>query len=499
MKVLFSIVALLLVLASIGVGLSMPAALSDVPVIYWVTDPNPARTQQAAGFHDWLVKHGHVTVDGRPIVQLRLDFSNSDNTKKVIQGVSGVGSELFDQSSTTLHFSQAVGIVADVTDRARELGFDTSRTYASIVPDLTVNGRQYAFPCNVSVGMYFANRATFEKYGVQTPPARWDTTTFERIGRQLVDAANPPGRRRTVFMADDVRTIDLYRSLGLSLYNETLSRCTIDDPRYVQALRLKYKWMYEDRLIPSLAERAGFDAASGFGGPRLQLFSTGNYAMVTGGRWLLIQLRKFDALDMSIAEPPHFAGGMPNTTFYTRCAAVYAGAKHRELAELFLAYLASEQYNLQVVRDADALPPNPIYADSEAFRNPPDYPNEHGLHQPFHDAAMQIAIAVPACPFVLKSIDARHVQEAEDAFMNDRLTAEQAAAQAGARINAEIQRTLREQPGLQADYQRRLALQEKIDSLRAQGRPVPAEWIDNPFHRKWYAFNGWLAGEQAIR
>lgn len=529
----------------------MPETGSELPVIYWVTDPNPARHEQSAFFHHWQIKNGHgqaitlstageverfqarrwtdrlitamreqnpdgvkvwdeslepIPVDGAalpievfvPAVELRLDFSNSDNTKKVIQGVSGVGSAIFDQTSNTLHFGQAVGILADVTDKAKELGFDVSTTYPEIVPDLTVDGRQYAYPCNVSVGQYFVNKATFARYGLPTPPRHWDTETYERIGKQLVDAANEAGERRTVFFADDISTIHMHRSKGLSSFNETLTRCTINDRRYVEALKLKHKWMYEDHLIPTLAERAGFDVEAGFGGPRLQLFSRGNYAMIGGGRWLLIQLRKFGAMDLSVSGFPRFRGGMPNTTFYTRCAAVYRGTKQAyggdtfDEAVLFLAYLASEDYNLQIVRDADALPPNPKYADSEAFRNPADYPNEHGVHQPWHDAALHLAIAQPASPYVIKAVSQRHLREAEDAFMNDRMSAERAAAQAAERINAEIQRTLDEQPNLREGYDRRLERQAKIDALRAANKPVPVEWIDNPFHRKWYAHNGWL-------
>lgn len=492
MKHLFAVLFALMIIASVVMWLFQPALQSDVPVIYWVTDPNPARHEQAAGFHDWLINHGHVTEDGKPFVELRLDFGNTQNEKKVIQGVSGVGSDIFDQDSNTLHFGQATGMIADVTERAIELGYDPSKTYPAIVPDLMVDGRQYAFPCIVSVGLYFANKDTFDAYGVEVPPARWDFDTFERIGKQLVTAANKPDERRTVFLADDVRTIDLYRSMGLSSLNETLTRCTFDDPRYVAVLKLKYKWMYEDHLIPSLAERESFDAGAGFGGPRLQLFGKGNYAMIMGGRWLLIQLRRFGAMNLSISEYPYMPGGMPNTTFYTRCAAVYVKSEHRDKAELFQAYLASEEYNRQIVRDADALPPIPRFAETEAFRNPPEYPNEHGVHQPFHEAAKNIAIPVPASPFILKADASRHQKDAEEAFLNDLLSAEQAAAQAAGRINNEIQRAIAESPDLRAKYDRLMAIQQKIDQYRSEDKPVPVEWISNPFHRKWYAHKGWL-------
>jgi len=95
------------------------------------------------------------------------------------------------------------------------------------------------------------------------------------------------------------------------------------------------------------------------------------------GRYGLIQLREFSlerrkdnrpALQLAVSEPPH--GGFPNTSTGTRAAAVYKGGKHRDLAKYFLAYLASEDYNMNIVRDADALPPNPAVTKSEAYLRP---------------------------------------------------------------------------------------------------------------------------------
>ena len=59
-----------LVLAGAGAAtlLTEPDMRSDVPVIYWATDPNPARVQQVVDFHDWLVENGHTTPDGKPSV-----------------------------------------------------------------------------------------------------------------------------------------------------------------------------------------------------------------------------------------------------------------------------------------------------------------------------------------------------------------------------------------------------------------------------------------------
>ncbi|MDX1683164.1 MAG: hypothetical protein R3336_08590, partial [Phycisphaeraceae bacterium] len=81
MKYLFAVIALLLVVASVIVAWSMPSAQTEIPVIYWVTDPNPARVEQAGGFDKWLIENGHVTEDGKPVVQLRIETGNRTNQK----------------------------------------------------------------------------------------------------------------------------------------------------------------------------------------------------------------------------------------------------------------------------------------------------------------------------------------------------------------------------------------------------------------------------------
>lgn len=549
MKYVFAAVAAVLILSSLLLHASFPDVRSDVPVIYWVTDNNPARQQQVALFHQWLIRNDHaeaVTVstpedlrklqsrhftpavieamravdedakkvwgpDGAPlevaeadlplrvripIAELRTDNANRDITKQVIQGVSGVGGDIVDTTGLNLPYMHALGIATNVTQWGQELGFDPSQTFPAIVPDITIEdyaeggpAQQYAFPCNVWVSMYWVNKDTFEKLGVPVPPRRWTIEEFESLGKQFVAAANPPGQRQTVFFSMSVDKEELQRSMGLSLFNETLTRPQADDPRFARSLALIYKWTYEDHLLPSAAERASFDTQSGYGGPVLQLFNQGKLGMFRMGRYALIQLRRFGNLNLTAVEPPH--GGFPTTMTGTRCAMVYVGGEP-ELAKYFLSYLASESYNMQIVRDADALPPNPKYTLVEEFTRPPDYPNEWGVHELFSNAAQDIAIGSVQSPFVLASQVSRFTTDAEQAVMAGRLTPEAAAEEAQQSILREIERTLAEEPGLRPMYDRLVTQQQEIDRLRAEGKKVPVRLIANPFYRRYYAAQGWL-------
>ena len=84
MKTLFASLFVIMVIASVGTVLTLPDAQTDVPVIYWVTAPNPARIEQIELFHEWLVHNGHTTEDAKPCVELRLDTATTVNVVPLI-------------------------------------------------------------------------------------------------------------------------------------------------------------------------------------------------------------------------------------------------------------------------------------------------------------------------------------------------------------------------------------------------------------------------------
>ena len=539
MKYIFSVCEVILLLAGMAIHLTAPEVQNEVPVIYWVIDPAPARGEQIALFHRWLMKKGYgeeltlrtmqdldafrrrnwspalieaitkgnadgpkvwdegVTERDLPIavrvpaVEMRLDAASNDLNKKLVQGVSGVAGDVIEAYSggKQMQYLAAAGMLADVTESARRLGFGPDQTYPALAPALFVDGRQYAFPRNPAQVMYWVNKETFEKAGQPLPPSRWTIEEFEKRGKAFVDAANKPGQQQMVFFADRACKIELRRSMGLSMFNETLTRCTLDDPRNARAMELIHKWTYTDHILPSAADKASFETEGGWGGASFQLFKSGRYALFASGRWALMLFRKFGAMQLAVVEPPH--AGLPNTILSGGQSTVYRASPHREYAELFLAFMASEDYNMQIVRDGDGLPPNPKYTDNELFRRPPDHPNEWGCHEAYVNAAKDIAIVQSFSPFVLPVTVERYDTMAEEEVMNDRATPQDAANRCAERVNEEIQRTLRESSGLRKRYEELAGLQKKIDQRRSRGEKVPIDWIRNPFYQTYYLKMGW--------
>lgn len=501
MKYLFVILFVLLLIASGVTALMMPEQQTGKPILYWVTDANPARFKQIELFEHWMVKNGHTAPDGTSAVELRLDTANADPTKMTIQTVSGVAGDIMDvRGGGDMRFFRSMGVLADLTDSAKAMGFDPGMTYAAAAGEITVDGRQYAFPCNVSTHGYWINKDVFAKAGVESPPYRWTIEEFESIGKELCEKANAGLSRRQVFFCSQVEFQTFARSLGLDRYNETMTRCILDDERFADVLGKVYQWTYVDNIMPTPEDSDAFAAQqSGYGGGWFQLFNRGNFAMLYSGRFALIQVRKFDEmrktrgdtpLNLAVVEPPH--GGFPNTNILARSASVYMGSPQPEYAKLFLKFLVSEEYNMQIIRDGDSLPPIPKYTQTEAFRHPPDFPSEWEIHEPFARMAEEIAIENSYSPFIADRTFVRIQNEVLALLMAHRLNARAAAATLADKVNAEIQRSVLENPALKEKYEQMVERQTQIESLRAEGKPVPIELISNPFYRAYYAHNGWL-------
>lgn len=486
MKRLFTFLLLGLVAASVFTWWFRPFGHGEIPSLYWVTTNSPIREYQLRSFQEWLAKNGYDPID------LRIDTSNNDPSKKLIQGISGVGGDLFDNYANQTFLMQSTGILADLTEPAQRHGFGPGSTFEAVRENFMIDGRQWGYPMSTSVALLLVNAAAFEAAGMGVPPRTWDMETFEQWGKRYVEARNVPGERRRYFFASDVERYEIFRSTGLSMYNETLTACCLNDPRYIKVLKKLYQWTHVDHLLPGKAEESTF-AVEGSGlGITTALFARGNYAMVNLGRFALVRLRNYEPQSYSASFFPHFS--YPNSRVAGGTVGLYTNSGSKEQAYRFFEYLASDAHNQMIVDFGDALPVNPKFLRTESFLRPLKYPNEWGVHEVYAEAMETYAIARSRSPFLLPEIGRRLERDLYNVFMAGRMTAEETAAEVEKRLNAEIERSLRERPSLRVEYERRLKLQEQIDKLKAAGKPIPEDLIYNPFHRKYYRDMGIVEG-----
>lgn len=500
MKYLFVICALVFIFTSLATRMSYPDTGDGPAILYWVTDPSPARDAHTQGFEAWQIEHGHIDAQGQPLARAVVDPNNGTQDKIMIQGVAGVASDVIDTRwGRQLRLFQAVGILKDTTEIAKRRGFSPADTWAAIEPEITIDGRQYMYPCNVAVRLMWVNRAVFEDLSIPVPTGDWTFDEFEKTGLEFLKQAERVKPGQVVFFCDDLPLEVMYRSLGVSIYNETLTACDLNDPRYIEAVERRYRWIYQLHLLPSPDDKASASAEGSWGGISSQFFREQRLGLLYSGRYMLIQLREFsrqgqsEPMALDVVEPPH--GGFRNTRTTVRGAGIYTGGKHIEHAERFVEYLASERYNQMIIDDGDALPPNPAFVESESFLRPSDWPNEWGTHEKFVEAMHETAIAGVYSEFILSTeaerISDRFVQE----FENNRIDMPEGARQTARLIDARIARNLQENPSLGPLFAQRVALQERIDALLQVGEPVPGNWVKNPFYSRYYAARGMLTDD----
>lgn len=463
-------------------------------VIHWITGINASRLEEITLFNQWLARQGG------PRFEVRLDAVNSGATKQIIQGVSGVGSELMDIFSGGVPYFAEIGILQDLTQPAREGGFGLDETFASVLPDLVADGRQLGYPANIGLALYLANMNALDAVGMVPPAGRWSLDQFEAFGKEYARRANanPKGDKIRNFFAYAPGLEVLRRMAGLSLFNESLSACALESPAYVALLKRYKKWVYEDRIVPSDADIgsmavAGSTAINSGWGARTMLFITGKVALHYTGRWSFVEFRQYNLTNVRIVNLPD--EGFENTLITARAVGVYRGLTppRRALALRAMAFFGSREYNLQVVKDGDGLPPNPKYLADESFVNPKEFPHEGPMNRRFVAEAANTAIAGVYSPFIQSGAAARLERLQVENFMNGRQTAEETAANVADEVRREIARGLKRNPALAAKWQAAEERQRRIASLLASKRPVPAALVENIFLKKKMKAEGKLA------
>ncbi|MBL8991702.1 MAG: extracellular solute-binding protein [Spirochaetia bacterium] len=452
-------------------------------ILNWATYPHFTRYDQAKLFREWLKKNGH------PNIAMRIDGANIGAQKAVVQGVTGVAADVIDNlQGSDVHFLHDVGLLADLTDMAKKFGHE-SNYYPGAVDDVFIDGRRYAYHGNIGVGLYYVNKAAFEKVGIAPPPFRNDFQTFRNVGLEYTRRANKGVKRQEYFYAGGADREVIRRTAGVSWFNETLTRGGLDNPRYAEVLKHIHRWTFEDHILPTAAEISSFAIDQGVGGPIFQLFYRGNFAMMYTGIWAIMQLRVMGkGIEMSAVEPPN--GGYPVTMLSGRCIVMYQGTKQREAAEYFYKFLGSSDYNMNIIAVGDSSPPDPAYLERTEFLKPVGYTNEWEIHEIYARAQKANGQGREYSPFASASVYLKEDNQSYTGFMSGIYTAEKAAEIANGVVNKEIDRYLRIHPERMTEYNKALERQKKIDEAKKAGKKIPLNLVDNTFLKRYYRDTG---------
>jgi multiple sugar transport system substrate-binding protein len=420
MRNLFLItLTLLIAFSQLMVFLNKGGTASGVPVIYWATDQNPTRETTVKLYRAWLKKNGYPDMD------VRVDPVNGQAQKLIIQGLSGVAPDMFNIFGWDLQYLNQLGIIANLDPIISNLPIPSENHDPVVSNELFIDGKRMAFSQNAGTSFFFVNRDFIRKIGMPLPPERWDIETFERYGREYIVKANAQGikKKQPAFLTPNLDRETFRRTLGVSIFNETMTKSAIDVPAHVFAMKKIRDWTVQDHFLPSRADVESISVEAGAGGANgTTLLNQGVYGMMWSGLPILIGLHEIKAnFDIGICECPH--GGYPNTVTRTYTLALYSAGKNIEYAKYFLYYLTSEPHNLQIADNGDQMPPIPSFRKRDEFMKPFGRTNEWDAHAIYSEKAKELGIANEYSPYAAYNPLKKEEQKAFDSYMAGILTA----------------------------------------------------------------------------
>lgn len=303
------------VYASEAPGLGLPS-LAEVPTLVWSTDDNPARPLQCALFRRW-----HLREYGEPI-DIITDPSNRDITKAIVQCVAGAGPDVIEAyGPAQLQQIVATGLAYDVTEQARQRDFGVDRVFRTAVPSISIDGRQYGFPCNIGYTVLFYHRDLFRRAGIGEPPRTWSFAELAGVCDRLVES----GVVERPFVYVNFTPWDMTLSLGIDFVGEDLVASRFDRPESVAALQTYVDLVYERKISPTPAEAASKATSGGANmnadaqsASASAFFMNKDAAMVIDGRWQYVSMasKNFviirEAIDRRLADLESRGGAATN-------------------------------------------------------------------------------------------------------------------------------------------------------------------------------------------
>ncbi|WP_395094583.1 ABC transporter substrate-binding protein [Armatimonas sp.] len=433
--------ATLVVLSLLAWKLEPRFAPTGKTPLVWISDDNPQRKLQIAGFNT-------ESQD----CSLRLDPDNSGMQKVIVQSLAGVGPDIFDTNANNLPVMVAADVAWDITDELKKRGIDVEKdAWPSTLPHVRWNGRLYGVPSNAATNALFINKKLFDEAKIPYPSGPWTWEQFLPLAQKLTVRDARGKAQQFGFLMDWWTWPQFVIQWGGQVYSGDGTRCTLDSPEAIAGVQFLHDLIYKYKVMPSPVEEAAMATQGGWGTGSITQFGGNRAAMAFGGRWWLCTLRKkeqFPGLSLTVTECPHYK----DRVFYAygRSTAINKHSPHREKALQYLLYMTGPTYNKGINDQADALAPFKKYCEGEAYLHNPAFPDED-KNEVWRDV-MAVGKPSPPSPFISSQLADRIIGRQLDLVKNDQKPVADALKAAASEVNAEIQKTLQRDPELKRRY-----------------------------------------------
>ncbi|MCG3148610.1 MAG: hypothetical protein PCFJNLEI_02055 [Verrucomicrobiae bacterium] len=482
MRLLLTSILSALVLLTIIAQWLKPAPPQDgkTPLV-WVSDNNPERQRQITTFNQL-----------HPDLRLNLDPNNTGLQKVIVQSSSGVGPDLCDSySAGQLQTLVDTGIAWDITEPAAAQGFAMAdKVWPGAAAEISYNGRQYSYPCNVNVDILIYNKNIFDRFGVPYPRADMTWDEFVTVAKQVTRLEQ--GGRDAVYGVTGLSWLHFFAAERGEFFSPDGTRLLMQGTPLRAAFQRHHDLLHVHRVSPTSLDITTMSGQGGWGAGNINLFADGRFAMVTIGKWVLIRLRGAHAdqlkrlarweanparnpaerpvvLRLGSVPLPCLPGRSPSYLVGSRSAVVNARSTRRTDAVQFLKYLSGPEYSRLINEGVDALPGNPAHVNLGLREGVPDLA-ELEMHSNTV-AAIQSGFGFRKSPFLLTSDVERLLKDAVNRMeTSPTLPVTELLADVERSLIGLMQRNLNRDPALRARYRE---LTGTADVAAAHREPAP--------------------------
>jgi ABC-type glycerol-3-phosphate transport system substrate-binding protein len=392
---------ILSIMSGVAYYLTPDKKLDGRTPLIWTTDPNPQRDPQV----EWYNKL-------YPQNFLSIDPANADVMKVIVQSSAGMGPDIIGRVSEYNYQTYVdAGILWDITDKAKEMGFGPETLPEAVRPLVLMKvsdkegklvNRQFVYTCNVAHQFLFYNKNLFDKYKIPYPSDDMTWDEYIEIGKKLTKFENENDKVPSIFGATPSNAEILIWGMGADIINKDGTRSTLASDKAVDAFQMLWDLQNKYKIEPTPTETASMTAQGGWGA-QISFFGEGKFGMMWGARWMLIQLRRFvnqqrqmkskwekenpgkdypgpPILHMGATKVPRFKNRKRVTKASARCAGINKASKNREAALTFLQYLAGPEYSKTINDGADSKPGNLKYNTMKLYMHP-DWPGEEEVNR----------------------------------------------------------------------------------------------------------------------
>ncbi len=227
-----------------------------------------------------------------PDIEVQVEFNNQARDKIYVEMASGTAPDTFYCVTDDIPRLAVKQAIEPLTEHfAKDKTADLNVFFPEVVDALRYAppaqkipkhlAELYSYPIHFSTDILFYNEDLFRQEGVPLPRDNWTWEEFIDAATRLIGKKWKGQRAFGMFLPDTVTTI---MSNNGRIFNEDYTRCLINNPQAIEAVREMHRLRWVDKVAPSPAQVQETSS--------MQMFKLGQLAMMPGRTYMVVDFNK---------------------------------------------------------------------------------------------------------------------------------------------------------------------------------------------------------------